>query len=31
MFDGLDDFVQLDRTFHDLAPSEEGKDAELSA
>src|SRR5882724_2634616 len=30
MSDGLDDFVQLDRTFHDLALSEEeGKDAEL--
>jgi len=30
MFDGLDEFVQLDRTFHDLALSEEeGKDAEL--
>jgi hypothetical protein len=30
MFDGLDDFVQLDRTFHDLAVSEdEGKAAEL--
>jgi hypothetical protein len=30
MSDGFDDFVQLDRTFHDLALSEEkGKDAEL--
>ena len=30
MSDGLDDFVQLHRTFHDLALSEEeGKDAEL--
>jgi hypothetical protein len=29
MSDGLDDFVQLDRTFHDLALSEEGKDADL--
>ena len=30
MSDDLDEFIQLDRTFHDLALSEEeGKDAEL--
>src|SRR4051794_15456967 len=30
MSDGFDDFIQLDRTFHDLALSEdEGQDAEL--
>jgi hypothetical protein len=31
MFDGLDNFVSLDRTFHDLALNEaEGKEAELT-